>query len=211
MPVLCTYSSLSYDSYYHHTQPHTPIIRSQVRALPYHYSTPDHCCPATLPDGRVPEVFLEVQLSTGRTAATSSGALLWSRGGGCQVLLYHATCIVYHGFKGSFHVLPTPFPRLVTNHPYSRSSALTRFLYGSLHFHISPHTTTCSAAASSVGPQCLLGLFTDIRMWFSSVWWCLLHPPFIRWTSHTPPPSTPSTLQEDTHTHTQVTPIPSHK
>ena len=48
-------------------------------------------------------------------------------------------------------------------------------------------------------------------MWFSSVWWCLLHPPIIRWTSHTPPPSTPSTLQEDTHTHTRVTPIDLHK
>ena len=131
MPVLRTYS-LSYDSYYHNTQPHTPIIRSQVRALPYHYDTPNHCCPATLPDGRVPEVFLKVQLSTGRTAITSSGTLFWSRGGGFQVLLYHVSWM-----QGVSPCTTHPLPRLVTNHPYSRSSALTRFLYGSL-----PHITT---------------------------------------------------------------------
>ena len=60
--------------------------------------------------------------------------------------MYHASCIM--DSRGLLHVLPTPFPRLVTNHPYSRSSALTRFLYGSLPHFTTHHHVLCRGVIS---------------------------------------------------------------
>ena len=113
-------------------------------------------------------------------------------------------CIMYHGFKG-FPTCTTvrPLPRLVTIHPYSRSSALTRFFYGSIHFHISPHITTCSAATSPLGAKGLLGLFTDMDTRVSSVCWCLPHP-FTSYDGLHIPENTIHTTRRYTH------PYPSH-
>ena len=142
-----------------------------------------------------------MQLSTGRTTITSSGALFWSRGGGFQVLLYHVSRT-----QGVSPCTATrPLPRLVTIHPYSRSSALTLFFYRSLHFHTSPHHhLLCRGVISGK-----MSSWTVYGYRYVSLL-CMVVPPtppptIIRWTvTHPIPEHTIHTTRRYTH------PYPSH-
>ena len=145
-----------------------------------------------------------MQLSTGRTTlGWWSGALFWSRG------LKDARLVVSWIQGVSPCSTTRPLPHLASHHPYSRSSAPSRFFHGSLHVHTlhHHHHVLCRGVSSVVTTKVFLDCLR-IQVRVSSLYGGASHPsPIIRCMITHPPPRSPPIPMEDTHTHTQVTSI----
>ena len=106
--------------------------------------------------------------------------------------------------------LPSPIPRLASPHPYPRSSALQHFFYRSLHSHTYHHTSPRALPRCHL--WCRLSSWTVSGYTYASLPCMVVPSPpttiHLTMIDHTPHPAgTPPIRQNNTHTHTQVTPL----